>query len=532
MGMFAIAWWMLGGVASGQRFDAFKLPKGFEAFKEPKKAAELQRAAGQLVTTKDMAKLDAQIPGMAKFYLETYIPWKITQRESLPELTDTIENLLKDLERAQRSESAGLRTLLAGTFIGMKKVAEGNYMPAARVNAINALSRIHARPLDIANGRPPVPLSYSFPVLMKLYADEAQVDGVRAAALHGLHHYAGLAFPIMKPEEKKRLVDEMKKLLESKPPASRDPAAHAYLQRFAVDILDLFRNPNDGALGTQLISISTTEEAPDVIALYSASKLGVFDKGLQGPAKDPAPIVKKWSLRAFQNVESEIARIAALQRPTPAMQQPPNPKDFLQKSVDKKKKKAPGPPRGAMGMDSGMGMDPGMDMGMEMGMEMGMDMGMMGMGMGMGGMAPVAKPQPPEVDISRRHLTHVLQQLLRGATGSRSGQADTPSGLLAAADQPNQAALKTWVETISRVLEALNDDLLDTQEKWVEVLQEQRLVLGNLAGLEVQMPEPEDADDRGSGLPGLPGLTGFGVPAQPEPEAEAAPAGLPGLPGT
>ena len=532
MGCAVVGWWIAGSLASGQQFKALQLPQQFAVFKEPKRAAELERAAGQMVTTRDLTKLDPKIPGMVDFYLKTYIPWKMTQKENLPELTDTVEGLLKNLDRVQRSEGAGLKTLLAGTFVGMKTVAEGNFIPAARINAINALSRINARPLDIANSRPPVPLSYSFKVMMDLYKNEKEIDGVRAAALHGLHRYANLAFPIMTPAQKKELVDEMNKLLSSEPPGSRDPAAHAYLQRFAVDILNLFRPPNDPALGTQLISISTSEKAPDLIALYSASQLGTLKpQGLQAQAKDPAPIVKKWSLRAFQSIESELARIAALNHVKPAQKQPPNPKAFLQKSRANKPP-ARRPPAGMGGrMGMGMGMEEGMDSSygdeMEMGMEMGMDMGMeMEMGFGMMGMAPVAKPQPPEVDISRRHLTHVLQQMLIGATGTRDGQTETATvGLLAAADQPNRPALKQWVDQVVTVLDAVNDDLLDTREKWVQMLEDQRLVIGEMAGLEVERAEDdEDIDDNDPGLPGLPG---FGPAAADEPVP-----GLPGLPGT
>lgn len=525
-----IGWWIAGTMASGQQFEAFQLGKQFQVFKDPKRAAELERAAGQMVTARTLDKLAPNVPGMTNFYLKTYIPWKMTQKENLPELTDIVEGLLKNLDRVQRSEGAGLRTLLAGTYMGMKTVAEGNYIPAARINAIHALSRLNARPLDIANSRPPVPLSYSFQVMMDLYKNEKEIDGVRAAALHGLHRYSNLAFKDMTPAQKKELVDEMNKLLSSEPPASRDPAAHAYLQRFAVDILNLFRPPNDPALGTQLISISTSEKAPNLIALYSASQLGTLKpQGLQAQAKDPAPIVKKWSLRAFQSIESELARIAALDHRQPAQKQPPNPKDFLQKSATKK---APGrrPPGGMDGMGMGMGMEEGMgsDYGDEMGMDMGMDMGLeMGYGMmGMGAMAPVANPQPPEVDISRRHLTHVLQQMLIGATGTRDGEIETATlGLLAAADQPNRPALKQWVDQVVAVLGAVNDDLLDTREKWVDMLQNQRLVVGELAGLEVERPETDDdIDDGDTGLPNLPG---FGQPAA---AAEPEPA-LPGLPG-
>ncbi|WP_455429562.1 hypothetical protein [Neorhodopirellula lusitana] len=542
-----VAWWIAGSIASAQKYPTYELDEAYERFKDPREGAKLERAAGQLVTTRDLAKLDGSVQGMAKFYLEKYIPWKLTQPETLPEMPEIIDGLLKNLERVQRSDGAGTRALLAGTFIGMRTIAEGKYIPAARINAISALSRINARPLDITNARPPLPLSYSFPILMKLYKDKAEVDGVRAAALIGLHRYASLAFPVMTPAQKKELVDAMNELLASEAPAGREPESHAYLQRYAVDLLDLLRNPRDASLGTQLISISTTEDASDVIALYSASQLGNFRQGLQEQAKDPAPIVQKWSLRAFQAIEDEIARIEGLTRPMPAAQQPPNPRDFLQKSREARRNEAraenemaAGSMRRGMGMgmemdqEMGMGMDMGMEMGMGMGMDMGMDMmdmDMMGMGM-MGGMVPVAKPQPPEVDISRRYLTDVLQQLLRGATGSRKGELpDQPGGLIAAVAQPNRDALQGWIDEMKTVMTTVNDEMLDDRVKWLEMLQNQRLVLGDLAGLDVEKPEPEDTEDPG----GRHVLPGFGMPAAAEPMPGlpgAAPEALPGLPGT
>lgn len=530
-----VAWWIAGSIASAQKYPTYELDEAYERFKDPREGAKLERAAGQLVTTRDLAKLDGSVQGMAKFYLEKYIPWKLTQPETLPEMPEIIDGLLKNLERVQRSDGAGTRALLAGTFIGMRTIAEGKYIPAARINAISALSRINARPLDITNARPPLPLSYSFPILMKLYKDKAEVDGVRAAALIGLHRYASLAFPVMTPAQKKELVDAMNELLASEAPAGREPESHAYLQRYAVDLLDLLRNPRDASLGTQLISISTTEDASDVIALYSASQLGNFRQGLQEQAKDPAPIVQKWSLRAFQAIEDEIARIEGLTRPMPAAQQPPNPRDFLQKSREARRNEAraenemaAGSMRRGMGM--GMEMDQEMGMGMDMGMDM-MDMDMMGMGM-MGGMVPVAKPQPPEVDISRRYLTDVLQQLLRGATGSRKGELpDQPGGLIAAVAQPNRDALQGWIDEMKTVMTTVNDEMLDDRVKWLEMLQNQRLVLGDLAGLDVEKPEPEDTEDPG----GRHVLPGFGMPAAAEPMPGlpgAAPEALPGLPGT
>ncbi|EMI47230.1 hypothetical protein RRSWK_00236 [Rhodopirellula sp. SWK7] len=548
MAITAASWWLIANVASAQQYETFKLDPAYEAFKDPKEASKLERAVLQLKTAKDLSKVEASAPGMSKFYLESYIPWKITQRENLPELSSTIEGLLKDVDGAQRIGSAGTRTLLAGTFIGMKKIAEGNYMPAARINAINALSRLNAKPLDLANGRPPLPLSYSYPILYKLYTNEKESDGIRAAALHGIHSYVRLAFPVMKADEKTALVAEMNKLLAAEPPKSRDAKAHAYLQRFAVDILNILRAPNDASLGTQLISISTAEDNPDLIALYSAAKLGSFQTGLQGKVEDPSAVTKQWSVRAFNALQSELDRFEAQTRPRPAQSQPPNPIDFLRKAKPKKPQAIAATRRSrtssdmGMGMGRGMGMDagysPDMDMDMEMGMEMGMGMGMgmemdMGMGMEMGyGMQMMANPQPPEVNLSRRKIDFVLQQLLQGATGSAKGTPEEkPAGLLAAVPENARPEVQAWVDSILQVSEALNDEKLDTLELWLEALELQRPALGDLAGIEVERIEEDDtiednslpmfpgmgmrrADDEDE-LPGGGGLPGGGLPGAP-----------------
>ncbi len=534
--MAVALWCLIASVASAQKYETFELDKKFDAFKDPKKASELERAVMQYKTASDPSKVAASVPSMVEFYLQKYIPWKLTQKENLPLLASTIEGMLKDLETAQRIGGPGALPILRHTFGGMKVLAEGNYMPAVRINAINALSRLNVKGMDIATGRPPQPLSYSFPILLKLYTDEKENEGVRAAALHGIHQYTSLGFPYMKPEERTALADEMNKLLAAAPPASRNPQAHAYLQRFAVDILDNLRAPNDASLGTQLISISTSEKQPDLIALYSASKLGGFDTGLQGKVTDPAAVTKQWSLRAFNALEAELARFEAQTRPVPALSQPPNPIQFLQKSAAPTKRGA----GGRRGMDSGEGMGMsdmesgrsgsssegrGMrDMMSDMDMMSGMDSGMYGGGM----MAVQANPQPPEVSLSRRHLSFVLQQLLNGATGSSKGEiAEKPSGLIAAVADPQKTEIKTWVESVQGVVEALNDTSLDTLDAWLIALEEQRRPLGMLAGVEIeQAVDPDKIEAR-------PTLPSFGLPAGDVDEVPGAlPAGLPALPGT
>lgn len=160
----------------------------------------------------------------------------------------------------------------------------------------------------------------------------------------------------------------------------------------------------------------------------------------------------------------------------------------------------------------------------DMDMMSGMDSGMYGGGM----MAVQANPQPPEVSLSRRHLSFVLQQLLNGATGSSKGEiAEKPSGLIAAVADPQKTEIKTWVESVQGVVEALNDTSLDTLDAWLIALEEQRRPLGMLAGVEIeQAVDPDKIEAR-------PTLPSFGLPAGDVDEVPGAlPAGLPALPGT
>ncbi|WDQ19388.1 hypothetical protein [Rhodopirellula sp. P2] len=549
--------WLLSGIATAQQYEVIELPA---AAVTPERISGYERAAKTLATSRKPEQLTADLKRNAMIYIEHIVPYTIVRKENLTKMGPMLVSLEKSLSGAQRINNPGKTDLLKYIYNGMTKVAKGNHIPAARINAVLVLGRLDSAPYDGATGRPPTPLAAAYPALFDtlvgLYENEEEVDGVRAAALQSLHRTAMYGFPSLTAENKAKLTQLMTDLLDAPAPADRDPKAHAYLQRFAVDILHYVSTPQDTTLGKQLISISTNEEQPDLIALYSASQLGDMTTQLKGQVADTEGVLKSWSRRAFDTVESELKRLKALDR-TSAMpvKQPPSPDTFLGVKEDKKKKKDKSRTGGAM-MGGGMGMDDAMMGGMGMdsmmdGMDMGMGMDGMGMddmmgGMGMGGMGmmgrmPAAKPQPPEVSLSRRRITSVLQQLLRGAVGSPLAEIpDTPAGLISAASEEDQKVLTSWVDDVRPIAEAINDDLLDDKKKWMESLEEQRVALAKLAGVELSDGE-EDADQddrRPGGLPmfGLPGNQPAGLPGDLPagmPAADAPNAGLPAddLPG-
>jgi hypothetical protein len=446
-------------------------------------------------------------PNMANGYYAAYVPTMMTAPapEGIKNINTFVGEANTYLARAHRSNRPQVAANLTGyVFYGMKRVAVGDHHPSARIAATLLLSRLDYKPANNQNRTPPIPYLPSFPVLRDLYEDANNTDGLRAAALQGLHRHSRYAFTprdgfrAIPADAKTALIAQMRTLLESDPPKGRSPEVHAYLQRFAIDIIDVLRPIDDAQLGVKLVSISMEPSKPDLIALYSASRIGSMSKELKGKVAQPEKVLESWTRRALDAFEAELSRLAALDRATATQDQPRKPEDFLQKPAAKKRS------RSMMGgMDEMEDMEDYGDMD-EMDMMGEMDMmddmddmdGMMGMGMMGGRITPDAKPQPPEVRASRRKLNHVLQQLHRGvagvaAIGVPSANATT-GGLLASVDAAKKPVVEAWLTEMEPIVVALNDSLLDDREKFVEGLQVQADLLRELVGEEEVAGLPDE----------------------------------------
>ena len=454
-------------------------------------------------------------PAMVNGYFKVYVPAKMTAPDGVKEISTVAQEAANLLVRAQRSSNSQVaQQITVLLFDGMKGVAEGNYHPAARINAILLLSRLDRQAANPAAKTPPIPLIQTLPILLSLYQDTNHVDGERAAALHGLHRHVRFGFPQITPADKATLTQEMSALLAAQTPQGRNPQAHAYLQRFAVDILDTLRPAEDNSLGTQLISISTEPKRPDLIALYSASRFGPYGPALQGQVAEPRKVLNSWGNRVLDAFESEIDRYDRMEKAKPVSTQPVNPESFLEKKTTETNSSRGGGTGGEMGMDMqmedemggmmgdmerGSGMEMGdmdMDMDMGMGMEMGMEMGM-GMSGGRGG-APPEKPQPPEVIATRKKLNYVLQQVHLGMTGFPRAGLPTQSagGLLASATPEQKPTVERWVTALEGVVTVLNDKSLDDMDKFRTGIEEQIVVLRELVSEEIAaLPEGELPDE-------------------------------------
>ncbi|TWT50357.1 hypothetical protein Pla22_30990 [Rubripirellula amarantea] len=445
-------------------------------------------------------------------YFTRYVYPTMTSRDGNRHISEIVSDINSFISRAAKSNRAAVhQTLTTQTARVMKPIAEGNYHPSARIAAVTLLGQLDGKLADIANKQPAQPLSAVLPILIALYEDENNDEGVRAAALHGIARHAEYGFKRMPANLKTQIIGLMTNLLGSEPPAGRSPQAHAYLQRYAVDSLYYLQPEGDAAFGDMLVNISTNDDSADLIALHTVARLGSMPKSMEGKVKSPETVLAKWAKRTAKAFEAELARFAAMEKRTPVRGQPRDPKTFLRSTAEAA---TPTPMMG--GPDGDMfGGGPSAEMmnQMMMGgqdqMDMEAMMGAMGpMGpMGFGGMAAV-KEQPPEVIMSRRKLNHVLQQVHRGVTGVGKPEIPTkPGGLMAAAGADNEEDVKAWLTQIHEVIDEINDETYDTEAKYLKAVEKQLEVLSEMAG--------EGGDANGDAVLGADGLGADPLGADP-----------------
>jgi hypothetical protein len=425
--------------------------------------------------------------GAVRAYFEKYVPGKMTAPDGMDHLSEIVSDVTGYLERANKGGRPDIARGLSGlTFRSLSRVATGNHHPTARIAATVIIGGLDSRPVDVSNKKPPVPMASALPILVSLYEDDKNVDGLRAAALQGIHRHAMYSFNTMPDDVKTKLAGMMNDLLDAEAPASRDIAAHAFLQRYAVDILDYTSGGQDAQLGLKLVSISTEPKSPELIAFHSASKLATMSSVLENKIENPKDILWSWTARTLTAFEGEVARLEGMKRKPTKVRQPRDPSTHLRKPEEKKE----GRRAGNLGMQGSFATDMMTDEMMgDMGGDMGQFSGMMASDRDvMGAMAgdfsrDLPKViQEPEVVATRRKLNHVLQQIHLGVTGSpTAGMPEgTAGGLLASVDEATKKEIEMWAEQMEDVIDEINDPQIESVQEFLLVLKEQILPLEEL----------------------------------------------------
>ncbi len=471
----------------GYATDRYPMIPMNRAFEDPANLRRMVTAAKTYASAESVD--DFADVGYARAYYLLYLPALITQPDGTNDTSALMTTIRKRISRANRGGKPGAANIIKWVFTGMKKVAQGDYRPSSRMTAISMISRIDVKSEDRIARRPPEPYSAIPTVLLPIYQDTKNSDGVRAAALKGLQRYTNLTAALQTPLPaplRDALIREMQRLITQPPPIQRDEAAHAYMQRFAIDILTALQLATDQSrgnqLGAQLVSISTDQTSHQLLALHAASRLGNVNDHLVAGGGSANKILASWSKLVSKAMDSEVNRLEALTRPRIAAHQPVAPDALAKINVQPANKNNPRQLHRRGHRQAMMGDDPMDDQGeMNQGMdndEMNageMNAGEMGtgeMGRGMPGIR--SSHQPPEVVMSRRKLIFVLQQLHHGAVGTRKRRLpDQTRGLMAAVSADDQVIVRQWVVQVHQLIDAINHDSTIQRDQYIDLLKKQ-----------------------------------------------------------
>ncbi len=177
----------------------------------------------------------------------------------IPEMTQTDDATLSRLgELRQRffkfyledTSNPSLRSQVIDlTIPAMRRVAEGNFHPACRINAILLLGRLNAREGNRTAGVLPQPVSEMSPYLLQIATSADQPEFLRICALTGLVRHASLrsnaAANPLSGSEQRIIGDAMLEMIGQQPGETLSRDAVYWMKRRAVQILGYLGIPGD-----------------------------------------------------------------------------------------------------------------------------------------------------------------------------------------------------------------------------------------------------------------------------------------------
>lgn len=420
-------------------------------------------------------------------YYGRYLKASMTQLDKLDQLTDLRETLLKDIRMARNPSVRGgliqLALRMGGDFV------QGNYHPAVRANGAFLVGQIDQQ--DYTRDTLAQPLQAARPLLFNWYRDAQLPEAVRAAALMGLVRHSLLNGPYLQPaDDKVKIASIMLGLLKEQPPAGREPRAHAWLQRTAIDVLIKLGYGDQPQVYEAVAALAADKNAADIIRVHAAGALGRLPKpeNFNGEADKQAAA---WASLLAASFEDAAARI--------------------QKQLAPK-------PQATGGYGEGYGEEMMEGYGEGYGEEM-----MEGYGGGYGAPVVVEKkfePQPKLITVLRERLNYRMEQKHLGIDGQALGAAnEVKSGLLTWSGDAAGGIPGKLREAIAQAQGRVNDRTVYELEPFMELLNEQATMLKQVAAmggaaevepLEVQplenpaaptRPEPEVARAGGQNAP-------------------------------
>ncbi len=215
-----------------------------------------------------------------------YVFPEMTQLDdsTLSRLGDIRERFFKDY--FEDAINQNLRNqLIALTIPVMKPVAEGNFHPAARVNAVLLLGHLNSREGNRSGGVLPVPVEEVLPWLVQVASTDTWPEYLRVSAMNGIERHTRLRAPGSRneiPETTAREIgDTMLALIERQPDEKASREAVYWMKRRAVQVMGHLALPGEGnryaAALQNLVSSSSEKMLVRTEAVEAYSKLRFAD---------------------------------------------------------------------------------------------------------------------------------------------------------------------------------------------------------------------------------------------------------------
>ncbi|QDV11214.1 hypothetical protein CA51_10750 [Rosistilla oblonga] len=431
-----------GQAAAGKpQYDVMKYQPNW--FTEKSIVNRIKQIRSQIVS--DPAQLSEQKDFFVKIYQNIFA--SMTDPAEFANLQPRRAEVMKDIyNAARRGNTQVSRGLSIMSFQQCKAIAQGNYYPGARINAVFMIGELNDREPNSLEKKAPIPMQAALPLLLEIVEDAKYDDGLRVAAIQGIQRHASLNAERWKPELQDKVADLMIATAQESAPKDRNLEAHGWVQMLAINTLVSLKNPRRVDQVAKLVmELPTKEDSSQMALVYAARATPKIEIPKEFKPQADA-VLKSWATQIVGSIAREAKRIEDLEKPRP-------------------KASMMGMGSGEMGMMSG---PEGYDMGgMEMGMEMGMGMGMPG--------ATAAKPQTVEIILARRMLNDVIESFHLGLTGTRAktDPARVSKGLVAnLSDEKEKADAVRLVALIDEVKEGVNDTMISKNLEYAEKLRE------------------------------------------------------------
>ncbi len=205
----------------------------------------------------------------------------------------------------------------------MKRIAEGNFHPAARLNAVLMVGIANSVEGNSLTNQAPVPNPACVKYLISLAKQEQTPLYLRVGAITGLHRVAqieGLS-PKLEPADSKEITDLAIALVESKVPGQDqwDRDANYWLRRRAVQVLGFLGKPGDnGAVVNALYALLIDQNNEFLVRLDAVDALSQlkYDNAGQARVKEVSEGVTSLASQAMleqaQKIRSDVEDFIAV----------------------------------------------------------------------------------------------------------------------------------------------------------------------------------------------------------------------------